>query len=118
MRSGLLRYVNARLPVTLCHFIVWDFHKIVWFVEQYSRESARCPTSQKLCALIALNNRQVAEIVRLELAVRSKLCRFGQGVNKRRIGAILGGNALKRAIGSMRILRCFGNTTVNRIVTL
>ena len=93
MRSGLLRYVNARLPVTLCHFKVWDFHKIVWFVEQYSRESARCPTSQKLCTLIALNNRQVAEIASLELAVRSKFCRFGQGVNKRRIGAPLIGNA-------------------------
>ena len=59
-----------------------------------------------------------AVIARLVLAERGKFCRFGQGVKKRRVGAVLGGNALECAVGGLRIMHRFGDTAVNRIITL
>ena len=72
----------------------------------------------KMRTAIAADDWQATEIARLVLAVRGKLCRFGQGVKKSRVGTVLGGNAPECAVGGLRITHRFGDAAVNRIITL
>lgn len=59
-----------------------------------------------------------AVIARLDLAMRGKFCRFGQGVKKRRVGAVLVGNTRERGFGGICVMHRFGDTAINRVIAL